>query len=126
MFSMCDNTERMQTPPHIVLDPRNAEVAAGDSVEFSCNSTGYPPPNIIWLRNGVEVNMTEDFLSPNKTITVTTVHLNTYPELVVSILSIQQVDLTDAGNYSCLATNNLTETLFDTSVGALLSVQCKF
>ena len=116
----------MQSAPHIVLDPSNAVVAVGGSVEFSCNATGFPPPDILWLRNGVKVQITGDFLNPNRDITVVTIQLSTNPELIVSVLSIEQVDLIDAGNYSCLATNSLTKTLSDASVGALLSVQCKF
>ena len=116
----------MQTPPQIILNPRNAEVAVGESVEFSCNATGFPPPDIVWLRNGVKVQMTGNFLNPNTTIIATTIQLSTNPELVVGTLSIEQVDVMDAGNYSCLAINHLMETLNDTSVEALLSVQCKF
>ena len=123
---ICNAIEPVQTPPQIVLNPRNAEVAVGESVEFSCNATGFPPPDIVWLRNGVKVQMTGNFVNPNTTIITTTIQLSTNPELVVGTLSIEQVDVTDAGNYSCLATNHLTETLNDTSVEALLSVQCKF
>ena len=123
---LCNAIEPVQTPPQIILNPRNAEVAVGGSVEFSCNVTGFPPPDIVWLRNGVKVQMNGSFLNPNTTITATTIQLSTNPELVVGTLSIEQVDVTDAGNYSCLATNNLTEILNDTSVEVRLSVQCKF
>ena len=116
----------MQNPPSIVLDPSSAEVAVGGSVEFSCNATGYPPPDILWLRNGVEVQITKNFLDPSKTFTTTTIQLINNTEVVVSVLSIDQVDLTDAGSYSCVATNNRTETLSDTSTEALLLVQRKF
>ena len=116
----------MQNPPSIVLDPSRAEVAVGENVEFSCNATGYPPPNILWLRNGIKVQITENPQDPSKTFTAMTIQLINNTEVVVSELRIDQVDLTDAGNYSCVATNNLTETLSDTSVEALLSVQCKF
>ena len=116
----------MQNPPSIVLDPNSAEVAVGGSVEFSCNATGYPLPNILWLRNGIEVQITENPLDPSKTFTAMTIQLINNTEVIVSVLRIDQVDLTNAGNYSCVATNNLTETLSDTSVEALLSVQCKF
>ena len=122
---ICNAIEPVQTPPQIVLNPRNAEVTVGQSVEFSCNVTGFPLPDIVWLRNGVKVQVTGNFLNPNLTIIATTVQLSTNPELVVGTLSIEQVDVTDAGNYSCLATNNLTNILNDTSVEALLSVQCK-
>ena len=116
----------MQIPPHIVLNPINAEVAVGGSVAFSCNATGYPPLEIFWLKNDVKVQMTGNFLNPNTTITTTTIQLSTNLALVAGVLSIEQVDLTDAGDYSCLATNLLNETMSDTSVGALLSVKCKF
>ena len=125
MFLICNATERMQTPPHIVLDPRSAAVAVGGSVEFSCNATGFPPPDILWLKDGVKVMITGNFLNPNM-ITAMTIQSSTNPELVVSVLSIEQVDLIDAGIYSCLATNNLTDILSDSSLGATLTVQCKF
>ena len=115
----------MQTPPHIVLDPRNAEVAVGGSVEFSCNATGFPPPDILWFKDGVKVMITGNFLNPNM-VTTMTILLSTNSELVVSVLRIEQVDLIDEGIYSCLATNNLTDILSDTSLGAMLTVKCKF
>ena len=122
---ICNVTERMQIPPHIVLDPRNAEVAVGGSVEFSCNATGFPPPDILWLKDGVKVMITENFLNPSM-VTAMTIQLSTNPELVVSVLRIEQVDLINAGIYSCLATNNLTNILSDSSLEATLTVQCKF
>ena len=125
-FQIENGLEQMQVPPYFVLDPQNNEVAIGGTVEFSCNATGFPPPEIVWMRNGSVVEINGLFTNPNKTIASITTQTDTNPILVVSVLYIEQVDETDTGIYSCLATNNLTETLSTTSAGAQLTVLSKY
>ena len=116
----------MQVPPVIVLDPQSTEVVIGGNVEFSCNATGFPSPEILWLRDGNEVEINGNLANPNKKIASITSQTDTCPLVVESVLYIEQVDLTDAGTYSCLATNNLTKTLTTSSFGALLTILSKY
>ena len=125
MFQIENGLEQPQVPPDFVLDPQSTEVVIGGTVEFSCNATGFPTPEIVWLRNGSVVEINGFFTNPNKTISVTT-QTDANPFLVVSVLYIEQVDETDTGIYSCLATNNLTETLSTASAGAQLTVLSKY
>ena len=116
----------MQVPPCIGQDPKSEEVTIGGNVQLSCKVAGFPSPDVVWLRNGHEVQANESFLNPNKTITIVNTTFNYYPPQVLSRLHIEQVDETDAGTYSCLATNHLTETFSISSVNALLTVLSKF
>ena len=118
--------EQMQVPPHFVLDPQDTEVAIGGNVEFSCNATGLPLPEIVWLRDESALEINGVLANPNKTIDSMTAQADSNSFLVVSILYIEQVDETDMGIYSCLATNNLTETLSTASAGAQLTVLSKY
>ena len=89
------------------------------------NANGFPPPKTLWLRRGnqVEINaaINGSFTNPNKNIVSITSQTDACPTVVDSVLYIEKADLTDAGAYSCLATNNLAETL-DSSFGTLLTV----
>jgi Concanavalin A-like lectin/glucanases superfamily/Pro-kumamolisin, activation domain/Reelin subrepeat B/Immunoglobulin domain/HYR domain/Viral BACON domain len=82
--------------PQIVMDPQGQTVAAGDPASLSVAAVGTPPLSYQWLLNGTNVN-----------------------GATASSLAWADVQLSDAGTYSVLVSNNLGSAL---SSDARLSV----
>ena len=88
-------------PPSIISPPMNATVALGESVNFTCTATAQPLPIISWWRvdniNGTRTQI-------NTTISGYNVIASVIEERqVVSTLTILEVELSDAGEYVCIA-----------------------
>ena len=67
---------------------------------MACEASGKPLPDVAWIRNGV-------MESPGKKAT---------------FLKFDNINRTDAGQYSCQANNSVEVTSIDTSI----VVQCKY
>ena len=74
----------------ILLPPETVSLSRGNTARFVCNSSGEPPPALLWLRNGRPVQ-------PNGRVKIQS-H---------GVLLINQLSLDDAGYYQCLASNSL-------------------
>ena len=86
----------------------NYTVDEGNSLTFECTATGFPAPEITWLRDGVELNSTSDprikfgiacdpmdvSRDDNKTVVEVTRNLN-----------LTDIVDEDSGSYVCVATN---------------------
>ncbi|XP_051581270.1 hemicentin-1-like isoform X1 [Myxocyprinus asiaticus] len=59
-------------------------------ISFQCVASGIPPPSIIWLKDGLPVDTTQEFLKL---------------ESAGRVLHIKNARLEDAGKYTCVATN---------------------
>ncbi|XP_031442790.1 immunoglobulin superfamily DCC subclass member 4 isoform X2 [Clupea harengus] len=81
---------RVLSPPVILLPPETVSLSRGNTARFVCNSSGEPPPALLWLRNGRPVQ-------PNGRVKIQS-H---------GVLLINQLSLDDAGYYQCLASNSL-------------------
>ncbi|MBS0197898.1 MAG: immunoglobulin domain-containing protein [Planctomycetes bacterium] len=93
--------------PRIVRDPTQRTAAAGLPTSFSVAVQGSDnPDSFSWQRNGVPIPL------PDARLTV----INT---ATTSTLTINPVQLDDAGTYSCLVTNSCGNV---TSAGAILDV----
>ena len=84
--------------PNITSEVLDQTIIEEDTVSFTCQATGEPLPNISWFFNGVhvnnETNMDKYYISQSSiNITITTT------------LTIMSVDSSDAGTYTCNATN---------------------
>ena len=79
----------------------NATVALGESVNFTCTATAQPLPMISWWRvdniNGTRTQITTTISSYN--VTEVVIEEN----IVVSTLTILEAELSDAGEYVCIA-----------------------
>ncbi|XP_070501615.1 hemicentin-1-like [Chironomus tepperi] len=73
------------------LKEYNIEIMEHMPLNLDCVIDGYPKPQIIWLKEGKRVESSNDvkFINDRK------------------ILSISEASLNDAGNYSCIGTNEL-------------------
>ena len=81
----------------------------GDTVSFTCQTTGKPVPTISWYFNGVP-------LDESNTIkyTISMMSLNT--TTISNTLTIMNVESSDVGTYTCNATNVIST---DISSGVL-------
>ena len=79
----------------------------GDTASFTCQATGEPVPTISWYFNGT-------LLANGATHTISETSINT--TTINSILTIMSVQSSDAGTYTCNATNVVSS---DTSSGVL-------
>ena len=71
-----------------------------DSVNFICQATGEPVPNIIWDLNGVMINMsdTNKYRKESRSINTTTTE---------NTVTVYNVTSYDVGTYTCNATNTI-------------------
>ncbi|XP_060630493.2 hemicentin-1 isoform X1 [Anolis sagrei] len=84
----------VHVPPSIVgINPENLTVVVNNFISFTCEVTGFPPPDLSWLKN-------EKPLS-----------LNTNALIVPGgrTLQIPRARLSDAGEYVCIARNSAGE-----------------
>ena len=77
-------------PPVITTRPRSVRVAEGGIIEMTCVAEGAPYPSITWWNNNRMV-------SPSSRVSVS----NTGQHL-----RIQDIELYDAGEYTCAAENS--------------------
>jgi len=89
--------EIMNTPPFITAQPAAAMVPVGSNATFSVQATGYPMPSCQWKFNNTNISGATGFL-----------------------LTITNVQMTNAGNYSVFVSNVAGST---NSAAAVLTVQ---
>uniref|UniRef100_A0A4W3J5W6 Peroxidasin homolog n=1 Tax=Callorhinchus milii TaxID=7868 RepID=A0A4W3J5W6_CALMI len=76
--------------PRITSEPQDVDVTLGNTVYFTCRAEGNPKPNIIWLHNNNEIDMTDN---------------NRVNLLEDGTLMIQDIKESDQGAYQCMAKN---------------------
>ncbi|KRT84503.1 peroxidase [Oryctes borbonicus] len=75
--------------PEIMEQPRDAEIADGETAVFKCNANGDPIPSITWMHNEVEVEVDDERMAIMED----------------GSLVIKNSRETDGGSYICLAKN---------------------
>ena len=83
---------------------------------MSCVANGHPTPVIMWLKNLVPLALN------NITIFAKT---HSTEDKTSSSLTLFNIQLSDAGNYSCVSSNHLVTTVKVLSEDSSLSVLCK-
>ncbi|XP_066557349.1 immunoglobulin superfamily DCC subclass member 4 isoform X2 [Amia ocellicauda] len=89
-FVMAAAELRVLAPPVIFQTPETVSLSRGNTARFLCNSSGEPSPTLRWLKNGAPI------LSNGRVKTQSP-----------GILLINQIGLSDAGYYQCVAENSL-------------------
>ncbi|VVC24599.1 Hypothetical protein CINCED_3A009632 [Cinara cedri] len=74
--------------PEITEPPHNVETVDGRAITIGCKNFGVPKPHVKWTKNNIELTG------------------GRYTTLDSGDLQISEVGFTDAGNYTCIATNN--------------------
>ena len=103
------------TPTVISVYPEDGQmnytVNEGDSVTFECSATGIPAPEIIWYRNGEELNSTTDpritINDPSDAVNVVRNSDNETVIMVTRTLTFEMTKDVDSSDlYECSASNN--------------------
>ncbi|XP_054713925.1 hemicentin-1-like [Uloborus diversus] len=84
-----DFTLSILEPPFIANDSSIVKVLAGKDAVLTCKASGYPAPEIDWLKNNSPLLLTN----------------SKYAKMENSSIHVSNVNLEDAGNYTCRATN---------------------
>ncbi|XP_066519423.1 contactin-4 [Hoplias malabaricus] len=79
-------------PPQLIEKPQDLQKAIDDSLLWECTATGKPKPSYRWMRNGENLEPTEERV-----------------QVVNGALSISRLELSDAGIYQCVAGNKYGE-----------------
>ena len=99
----------------LFLYPSDTTTNLSDTVVLSCVAHGFPEPTIIWNRldggKFIPVNVTTDTWISNGTI------------FISSVVTICNIELSDSGEYSCRAENNVTGIAVSDSQNFNLTVQ---
>ncbi|XP_068809626.1 hemicentin-1 isoform X3 [Struthio camelus] len=84
----------VHVPPSVVgTNPENLTVVVNNFVSLTCEVTGFPPPDLSWLKNGKPISLnTNTFIVPG-----------------ARTLQIPRAKLSDDGEYTCIARNQAGE-----------------
>ncbi|KAM6456551.1 hemicentin-1 isoform 2-T2 [Liasis olivaceus] len=86
----------VHVPPNIIgINPENLTVVVNNFISLTCEVTGFPPPDLSWLKDGKHLN------------------LNTNVLIVPGgrTLQIPRARLSDGGEYVCIARNSAGESI---------------
>lgn len=90
--------------PYFTLEPERVNAAEGETVEFKCEASGSPEPEIKWIYNGKPLDK-----APN----------NPRRRQYRTRLIIENLEKKDTANYGCNATNSLGYVYKDVYVNVL-------
>ena len=93
-------------PPNATISSLMETSFVADTVSFYCLVEASPPPTIVWLVNGTELDVPAQGSVSLESAGLITLN---------SSLTLIDIDLDDIGRYSCNATNNLVEVRSDVS-----------
>ncbi|OXB81604.1 UNVERIFIED_CONTAM: hypothetical protein H355_008766, partial [Colinus virginianus] len=94
-----------ESPPKFATKPNRVVVREGQTGKFSCKITGRPQPQVTWSKGDLHLQQNERFSMFEKT--------------GIHFLEIQNIQLADAGIYTCTVVNSAGKA----SVSAELTVQ---
>ncbi|XP_071421021.1 hemicentin-1 [Pithys albifrons albifrons] len=84
----------VHVPPTVVgTNPENLTVVVNNFISLTCEVTGFPPPDLSWLKNGQPVSSNS----------------NTFIVPGARMLQIPRARLPDEGEYTCIARNQAGE-----------------
>ncbi|EAA45046.5 AGAP000720-PA [Anopheles gambiae str. PEST] len=78
--------------PYFTVEPEIVNAAEGETAEFKCEAAGNPKPNIMWIHNGKQIDVSQG---------------NARRIVGSSSIYISKLQKSDTGNYGCNATNSL-------------------
>ena len=87
--------------PNINQNISNKTTNETQSVNFTCEATGKPVPNVSWYFNGIMINVSDNsnkYMIISKSLNITTTE---------NTLTVYNVTSSDVGTYSCSTTNVL-------------------
>uniref|UniRef100_A0A8V0Z722 Myosin light chain kinase, smooth muscle n=1 Tax=Gallus gallus TaxID=9031 RepID=A0A8V0Z722_CHICK len=81
-----------ESPPKFATKPNRVVVREGQTGRFSCKITGRPQPQVTWTKGDIHLQQNERF--------------NMFEKTGIQYLEIQNVQLADAGIYTCTVVNS--------------------
>lgn len=103
--------------PVVEFSPQDTNATAGDVALLHCNASGFPVPEITWIKNGTAVIL-DDRITEERVVVMEQL-------LAVGTLRINRPVLDDNGLYHCNVSNNLKTSEVASANMAQLFVQCK-
>ncbi|XP_077383103.1 myosin light chain kinase, smooth muscle [Festucalex cinctus] len=94
---------KMQGPPHFTKTLQDQSVSTGASAHLDCHLTGYPDPDVVWLRG-------EEPVEESPTVRIE------YEEDGRCTLILAKTSIHDSNVYTCKATNDHGETCCSASL----------
>ncbi|XP_006259476.3 myosin light chain kinase, smooth muscle isoform X1 [Alligator mississippiensis] len=94
-----------ESPPKFATKPTRVIVREGQTGKFSCKITGRPQPQVTWFKGEIQLQQND--------------HFNMFEKAGIQVLEIQNVQLADAGVYTCTVMNSAGKA----SVSTELTVQ---
>ncbi|KAM9456810.1 myosin light chain kinase, smooth muscle isoform 2-T2 [Clarias gariepinus] len=85
--------KRMQSKPEFIKTPVDLSVFEDSTAELVCHVTGYPDPEVLWLRDGAVLEEEDGCVQVD------------YEEDGMCVLTLDGVTLQHSGTYTCKATN---------------------
>ncbi|KAL7850238.1 hypothetical protein SRHO_G00195870 [Serrasalmus rhombeus] len=85
--------KKMQSEPEFTKTLFDLSVIEESTAEFFCQVTGYPDPEVVWLRDGVVLEEKEGSVQVE------------YEEDGTCVLTLESVSMQQSGTYSCRANN---------------------
>ena len=113
------------TAPAEILSPQEPttiSVNETDSVGFVCTARGFPAVDVTWRYQNTQL-MDSD---PRLSMQSVTVEGDNGFLITTSTLTIPSVDRTDAGNYTCVASNTVFGSPMSDMQQFVVTVNCKF
>lgn len=95
---------KINAVPYFTVEPEIKNAAEGETVEFRCEASGVPDPEISWIHNGKPISEAP---------------ANDRREVKQNSIVITGIKSTDTGNYACKATNSLGYVLKDVYLNVL-------
>ena len=113
------------TAPAEILSPQESTAISVNetySVSFVCSARGFPAVDITWWYQNTQLMDSDPRLSIQS---VTVENDNGFLD-TTSTLTIQSVDRSDAGNYTCVTSNTLFGSPMSDVQQFILTVNCKY
>ena len=105
--------------PYFTASPQSVKTMAGSSTELMCNVTGFPLPDIIWVK--LPSNSIDESVTPLSDVAMESIVDETMIEsftdndtmVNVSVLTLNPVGHDDFGYYACIATQSNDSLMMD-------------
>ncbi|OWK57262.1 Hemicentin-1 [Lonchura striata] len=107
----------VHVPPSVVgTNPENLTVVVNNFISLTCDVTGFPPPELSWLKNGKPISSNSNtFIVPGEESQLSQLLCTLQAQLPFLLapgartLQIPRAKLSDGGEYTCTARNQAGE-----------------
>ncbi|XP_006565869.1 neogenin isoform X5 [Apis mellifera] len=109
-LGLLSDIDQESTPPVFIAKPLQQVIIEGSTITLECAANGYPKPSILWLKDGVAIDLTS--------------FKSRYSRIAASSLVISNVEEIDNGSYQCRAENEVE--ILDATADLIVQVPPRF